>query len=437
MTRTSRRSRRSAALVACSVSLSLLAIGTACDERPDVTGALEGLTGTVASVSLSEAFIERLGTTPSGSDGLDDTDYAGNAYDAVVTIALATEAAGSDGISMASEIVGITGGGSKCTTFQRCRELVLQGGDPDYDGESGTAPLGAQGEPGEAIYEVRTMGANDRIDPARSFFVAASAPPEMSANEPRAEGTREGNGVLRIGVLVDLTQTTTIFTPAIRSGVELAVDEINAAGGVLGKPIEVSVVDSGDASTDRARRAAESLVAEGVDAIVGPSTSAVTLEVLDIVTSAGVVLFSPSNTATILSTLPDRGLYFRNIASDLLQAEALAQLIADRGNNSAFLLVIDDPYGLGVADQLTIALARREVAVVGSIAYDPDRETFFDLARRVRDADPDAVVLTSFGEASLLLRALVATGVGPRQKQVFGTDAGVTNAIGERFDAGV
>lgn len=423
--------------VAALLALGLAALASACDERIDVTGSLEGLTGTVANIELSEAFVERLLDTPTGRAGIVSTDYAGHAYDAVVTLALAAEAAGTDGINLAQEVVDITGGGTKCATFSMCRDLLAAGEDPDYDGESGTAPLGPTGEPGEALYEVRSMDATDRIDPSRSFFVAVAADPDAGTTPSSPVGTRAGNGTLHIGVLVDLSGTTGIFTPAIASGVELAVSEINSNGGVLGKPIEVTVVDSGDGSTDRALTAVAELLDADVDAIVGPSTSAIALQVLDTVTAAGVALFSPSNTAPILSSLPDRGLYFRNIPSDLLQAQALGQVIADRGNTSAFLLVVDDAYGNGVADQLTAALGDRGVTVVGRIAYDPATASFFDMARQVRDADPDAIVLTSFGEASLLLRALVATGVGPRQKQVFGTDAGVTNTVGERFAAGI
>ena len=166
------------------------------------------------------------------------------------------------------------------------------------------------------------------------------------------------------------------------------------------------------------------------------STSSVALEIIDTVTAAGVVLFSPSNTAATLTVVPDRGLYFRNVPSDLLQADALAQAIADRGNATVYLLVIDDPYGLGIAAQLAASLARLGVEVVGSVSYDPLTADFFALARAARATDPDAIVLSSFNESSRLLRALVAAGIGPRQKHVFGTDGAVSNAIGENFDAG-
>ncbi len=52
-------------------------------------------------------------------------------------IALAAEKAGTDGIAMASEIVGITTDGEKCTDFATCLAIIKAGGDPDYDGITG------------------------------------------------------------------------------------------------------------------------------------------------------------------------------------------------------------------------------------------------------------------------------------------------------------
>lgn len=418
------------------VAATTLVIGAACEDRPNVTGALEGLVGTTVRTDVTEEFVARLRSTPTGSTSLEDTDFGANAYDAVVTLALAVEAAGTDGFEMAQRIADVTRQGTRCADFVACRALLRRGVDPDYDGPSGANPLNDLGEPDEAVYEVRTMGGDDRIDPERSTFVATATPAEARVTPPAIDGSRAGDGVLHLGLLVPLTGNATIYGPAIRAGFELAVADINAAGGVLGKTVEVSVADSGDITTELPIQSALELIGLGVDAIVGPATSSVALEILDTVTAAGVVLFSPSNTAATLTASPDRGLYFRNVPSDLLQADALAQAIAERGNTTVHLLVIDDPYGLGIATQLAASLARLGVEVTGSVSYDPRTADFFALAREVRTADPDAIVLSSFNESSRLLRALVAAGIGPRQKHVFGTDGAVSNAIGENFDAG-
>src|SRR3546814_14698234 len=99
------------------------------------------------------------------------------------------------------------------------------------------------------------------------------------------------------------------------SGVGLAAEEINAAGCVLGKPVAIDHGDSGDTTTDIANQTVDRLLAANVDAIIGAASSGVSATVIDKITAAGVVQFSPANTSKTFSTYADKGLYFRNAPS--------------------------------------------------------------------------------------------------------------------------
>jgi branched-chain amino acid transport system substrate-binding protein len=253
---------------------------------------------------------------------------------------------------------------------------------------------------------------------------------------PALEGARPGDGVLELGLLVPIGRPESIYQPAIQAGFELAVAEVNSLGGVLGEQIVTNVLDAGDATDGSAVANAQQLVTAGVDAIVGPATSAVTAAVLDTVTAAGVVLFSPSSTAAALTGVADRGLFFRNIPSDVLQGDTLARVVAERGNQTVFVITRDDLYGVGLATQLQRTFESLGVRVVGSVVYPTDTESFTPVTQQVRAADPDAIVIVSFEEGARLLRSLVVAGLGPRQKQVFGGDGSVSNTIGELFALG-
>src|SRR5690606_12473582 len=110
--------------------------------------------------------------------------------------------------------------------------------------------------------------------------------------------------------------------------------------------------DSGDASTDLASQTTDSLLAAGVDAIVGAASSSVSLTVIDKITAAGVVQFSPANTSDEFTTYDDHGLYFRDAPPDLLQGSVLGQIILDDGVGSVSILALDDAYGTGLADRI-------------------------------------------------------------------------------------
>lgn len=430
----SHRRSRTTAVALCLALLGIAGVG--CDPHPNYRGALEGLRGTNLVGTADPAFAPRLLTTPAGAQGLDDISYAAQAYDAVVTIALAAVAAGTDGIDLARHIVSVTRGGQVCNTFTACTTIISEQGDIQYVGPSGPTPLNDSGEPDRGEYQLETFGPDDRVNPALTTTIDSPTPSSMGVNAPSLQGTRAGDGTLHLGALLPESGIGSENLPGLEAAVQLAVADINRAGGVLGQPVQVTIADSGDATTDTAIRSVEQLLADGVDSIVGPASSAVTLKVIDRVVGAGVVLFSPSNTATALTGYPDRGLYFRNAPSDLLQGATLARVVAESGAHTAYVLAIDDTYGAGLANQLAESLDTEGVNLVGTTLYDPTLSSYFETIAPVRAADPDAIVLVGFGESSRVLRALVVRGLGPLRKHVFGTDGNTSNSMAERFDSG-
>jgi ABC-type branched-subunit amino acid transport system substrate-binding protein len=400
-------------------------------------GELAGMKGTTPKGADVTAWIPAVDEfwQAAGNDPLEDFNYAAEAYDAVIVIALAAEAAGTDGSGHAAEIVNITGVGEQCSTFADCLAIIKAGGDPDYEGISGPHDFNGNGEPLKGSYAVLTFGDDNRISD-EEVLVTAESPASSIVDLVPVGVEREGDGVLKIGSLLPETGSLAFLGAPEFAGVEYAISEINAAGGVLGAPVEYSQGDSGDTSTDTATVTATRLLGEGVDAIVGPASSGVALTVIDQISAAGVTLFSPANTSPALSTYDDKGLYFRNAPPDGLQGAIVAGLVAEDGNASAYILNLDDAYGNGIAEVVAAVLEESGVTVLGSKAYDPTAASFDAEVAEIVAADPDAVILISFDEGSRILRTAVEQGVGPTAKNYYGTDGNMGNALGENFDAG-
>lgn len=396
-------------------------------------GELAGMKGTTPLVDLSDDFKDRLLEI---DPELVDFNYAAESYDATVIIALATAKAGTDGIEMANEINGITRDGEKCETFEACMAIIDAGGDPDYDGASGPLEFSGNGEPTVASYGILTFGEDNRIDDEATEFVVANAPEEADVPPQTAEGTRAGDGELKIGTILPETGSLAFLGPPEFAGVDLAAEEINAAGGVLGKPIVIDHGDSGDTTTDIANQTVDRLLAANVDAIIGAASSGVSATVIDKITGAGVVQFSPANTSKTFSTYDDKGLYFRDAPSDILQGQVLGEIIAGDGHTTVGILALDDPYGTGLAEDLTAALEDSGIEVVETIIYDPAAQTFDAQTQDIVSADPEAIVIIGFDESSRILANLVEQGAGPQDKAIYGVDGNMGNALGENFDAG-
>ena len=426
--------RRIAAL-----ALSLSLIAAACggsDESSDTPasgGELAGMKGTLPLVELSEEFKGRLLEI---DPALKDYSYAAETYDTVIVIALAVEIAKTDGIGFASEINGVTRGGTKCTDYASCLELVKAGTDIDYDGVSGPLEFSGNGEPTQASYGVQVFGDDNRIDDSKTTFVEAAAPADADVAQVPVVGTREGDGELKIGTILPQTGSLAFLGPPEFAGFDLALADVNAAGGVLGKDVVGIKGDSGDTTTDTASKTVDAQLSQNVDAIIGAASSGVSLTVIDKIAAAGVVQFSPANTSKAFSSYDDKGLYFRAAPSDILQGAVLADVIASDGASKVAIIARNDSYGTGLAEDLKKSLEAAGVEVVIEKIYDEKATAFDAEVDAIKAAGPDAIAIIGFDETSKILATMVEKGVGPQSVKVYGCDGNMGNALGENFTAG-
>jgi len=400
-------------------------------------GELVGAKGTTPAPEITaevEAFQARMDEQ---DPALDDYAYGPETYDSIIIIALAAQAAGTDGIGHAAEIVNVTKGGEQCSSYADCLTMIEAGTDIDYQGVSGPTDMSGNGEPIFGSYSVQSYGEDNRIDDSLTEFRSAEASEEFQTmpNDP-VEGTREGDGVLTFGLLLPETGNLAFLGPPEIAGAELAVADINAAGGFGGADVVLIPGDSGDTTTDTAVQTVTSHLEQGVDAVIGAASSSVSASVIDQITAAGVTQFSPANTSKQFSDYPDKGLYFRLGPSDILQGQVLAEVITDDGNTSLVILNFDDDYGNGLAEDLAASFTESGGEVVDTITYDPQAQTYDAEVQQALDADADAVALIGFEESSRVLAALVEAGLGPNDIPIYLVDGNIGNALGERFDGG-
>ena len=258
---------------------------------------------------------------------------------------------------------------------------------------------------------------------------------EPAAEEPAEEPAGAGDGVLKLGGILPETGNLAFLGPPEFAGVELAVQDINAAGGVLGADVEWLPGDSGD-NGEVANATVDRLLAEDVDGFIGAASSGVSLTVIDKITQAGKIHFSPANTSPAFTDYADNGLYFRTAPSDVIQGAALADVMLADGAATAAFLVLNDSYGTGL-QQYTIEpyVAGGGTVVYGETeTYDPQAENFDAEISSVVAANPDAIVIIGFDETAQILGGLIEAGFGPDTKLIYGTDGNMGNALAQQFD---
>ena len=234
----------------------------------------------------------------------------------------------------------------------------------------------------------------------------ASASADAGSALPIKAGDRKLD--LKVGTILPESGTLAFLGPPEEAGVNAASKDINAAGD--GLKLDVVLRDSGDTTTDTATVSVTDLLSQNVSAIIGAASSGVSFTVIDQIVGAGVVQFSPANTSPDFTNYNDKGLYFRTAPSDLLQGEVLGNQIAEDGNQTLGLLVLNDPYGTGLAKQITKTFEAAGGKVVAQELFNSGDSNFDSQLSAINAAKPDAVAVITFDEAKVAVPALVGSG---------------------------
>lgn len=228
----------------------------------------------------------------------------------------------------------------------------------------------------------------------------ASASPEAS-----------GDG-LKIGMLVPFTGDLSDFGPAFWNSAELAVEEINSAGGVLGQPIILVRADDGTSPQQGVEEARRLVEIERVSAIIGAAASGVTLPVAEQVTGpAGVVQISPASTSPALTVANDNDFLFRTTISDAAQGVVLAALAQEQGFATACTMYTNNAYGQGLSEVFTEEFERLGGTVTTQIPHEQEQASYASEIATCTADNPDVLAAISYPEsARVYMREAVEQG---------------------------
>lgn len=218
-----------------------------------------------------------------------------------------------------------------------------------------------------------------------------------------------GDGILRVGLILDNTGDNAFLNAPQLAAAKLAVQEINAAGGHKGRPVELLPVDQDQDTSGQAH----ALVAAKADVVIGPTDSSHAPAALEVLSRARTPLISPANTAAALTGIDSGGYYFRTAAADVAQGPVLAKLAKDAGAASISVLSQDGAYGKDLAAAVTEAARQSGLTVLPGGVFKPGDAA--PAATAAGKARPDAVVLVAREGAQGALAELNNAGLnGPR-----------------------
>ena len=240
---------------------------------------------------------------------------------------------------------------------------------------------------------------------------ATEAPEAPTATSVPAQPT-ESNGTVTIGSVVPNTGDLGVFGPDMTAAIDVAINAVNAAGGVNGKQIEVIHRDSGTSEQLGADAANALINVDGAVGIIGAMSSGVSLSVARSATiQNGIVQISPASSSPALTALDDNDFVFRTNVSDALQGGITADIATELGFTSIATTYINNAYGEGLTRVFTEGFEGNGGTVTAQIGHESGQVSYLSELQRTADDNPDALVVIAYPEtASILLRESVEGG---------------------------
>ncbi len=227
-----------------------------------------------------------------------------------------------------------------------------------------------------------------------------------------------GTGGVKLGVIGSLTGPTATYGLAERNGVQLAVDEVNASGGVLGSDVQVDARDdqSSDPSVDTTD-ALQLVQSDKVNALFGPIANPAAIAVTQMSEQLGVPIMGTLGATTQVvypkgvSAAPYPNV-FRVLVSSPIQVSALVSYGVSQGWKRWAMIYENDAYGQPTVDDLKTALASAGGQLVSKEALDATATDATAQALAVKKSNPDVVLVWAIQDpASKAVQALSAAGV--------------------------
>jgi len=215
-------------------------------------------------------------------------------------------------------------------------------------------------------------------------------------------GGGSADGPYRLGVLVALTGSYSALGEAERDATAAFVKKVNAEGGVNGRPIELTVVDSRSVESD-AVNGLRRLASDNVLAVIGPSGTSEAIAIKPVTKSLRIPAIGMASGTQIVEPIDEAEWMFKNFPDISRSTRAMLSFTKGLGAKTVAVLAPNNAYGQGQAKAVPELADDYGLRVVGSELHDPNATDFVPQLTRLKNADPDSVIVFGVVPASAVI----------------------------------
>ena len=243
------------------------------------------------------------------------------------------------------------------------------------------------------------------------FFSAPSLFPILALTLGLASCSKKQESGIPIGQFASLTGAQATFGQSTDHGVQLALEEINAAGGVLGQPLRVITKDNQSKPGETSTAVRELITRDKVVALIGEVASGRSLEAAPIAQRSGIPMISPASTNEKVTESGDH--IFRVCFIDPFQGTVCAKFARKLGATKAAILVdVSKDYSLGLAKSFKAEFAKEGGVITGEQSYSGGDKDFSSQLTAIKANNPQVIFLPAYyTEAPLIIRQARQLGI--------------------------
>jgi len=210
-------------------------------------------------------------------------------------------------------------------------------------------------------------------------------------------------GDVVVGAVTPLTGKLAVYGEGFQKAMNLALDEVNAEGGINGTPMKILFEDNNSTSKGSVSAIQKLITIDKLPVIFGPAASSNFLAVCPIAQQNKTILFGAESAAADITKC---GSYvFRVFPSDLLQGIGVAQLANSLGYKEVVLTYINNDWGVGLADVFKAQFKKEGGKILDEFAHEEGKTDYRSEILRIKRLNPKAIVnLTYIKEGATLLR---------------------------------
>jgi branched-chain amino acid transport system substrate-binding protein len=227
----------------------------------------------------------------------------------------------------------------------------------------------------------------------------------FSCSRPGDDNTAPDHTTIEIGYFGDLTGPTFNFGQSAINGVLMAASEVNQAGGINGRKIDIVIEDDKGSPEEAARLTAKLIDQDKVVAIIGGGTSGNSRAAAPKAQASHIPMISPSSTDPAVT---QTGNYiFRACFVDTFQGEVMASFAVNtlKAKKAAILTDFNSPYSKGLTDYFKLSFGRLGGTIVSEQTYTQGDADFKGQLSTIRSAEPDVIYIPGYyGEVALIAK---------------------------------